>query len=86
MTTSGVGLGSGADVGSDVDVGREVGMDVGAAPPHAFRNNRLNNNKKGILLISAPHSLVGGIIGEENALHTLPARGIWWFARRVINT
>jgi len=76
MATSGVGLGSGVDVGWDVDVGMGVGADVGVAPPQAFRNNTLHNNKKGILLISAPRSLVGGIIGEENTLHTLPARGI----------
>jgi len=76
MTASGVGLGSGVDVGWTVAIGTEVGVDVAVASPHAFRNNTLNNNRKGILLISAPRSLVGGIIGEENTLYTLPARGL----------
>jgi len=76
MAGSEVGLGSGVDVGWGMDVGMEVGIAVGVAPPHAFRKSTLNNKRKGILFISAPRSLVGGIIGEENESHTRPARGI----------
>jgi hypothetical protein len=77
MAASGVGLGSVVDVGWVVEVGIGVGAAAGVVPPQAFKKSALNTNRKRILLIAAPRSLVGGIIGEKNSLYTLLARGIW---------
>jgi hypothetical protein len=77
MAASGVGLGSVVDVGWDVGDGIGVGAAAGVVPPQALMKSTLKTNKKRLLLIAAPRSLVGGIIGEKNSLYTLLARGIW---------
>jgi hypothetical protein len=77
MAASRVGLGSGVDVDRGSDTGVGVEGEEGSDPPHAFRKSTLTINRKRLLLIVAPHSLVGAIIGEAQALYTPPARDIF---------